>query len=172
MLCSTVIVDKKIIAKMKQTTISTYEQLHHRRLTDRRNQSVKAFFYSLYKGRRSKARRQYETDRPFYTDIYETRVGLNVITIVCLSALDSFFTLQILERGGIEINPIMLSLLEINSTAFIVGKMAITSICLLFVLVHINFKILRLFPMRSFLFSIASFYVLLIGYEITLLSTI
>jgi hypothetical protein len=157
---------------MDYMTAQTNEHTDSRNLTDRRNRSFKSFIFSLHNGRRIKARRKQDAAKPYYTDIYEFWGGLNVITIVCLSALDSFLTLQILERGGIEINPVMQSLLEINNSAFIIGKMAITSICLIFVLIHINFKLLRLFPTRSLLLTLTSLYVLLIGYELMLLSTI
>ena len=150
----------------------TQEQLDLRNMSDRRIPSFKSFLYSLHNGRRIKARRQQEVAIPYYTDLYEFWVGLNVIFIISLSALDSFFTLQILERGGIEINPFMQTLLEINNTAFIIGKMSITAICVIFVLVHIKFKILRLIPISSFLISLTGFYLLLISYEIALLSTI
>jgi hypothetical protein len=157
---------------MQQLTSEPYKPLNPRKKTDRRIRPFKSFFLSLYKGRRGIARRYHEAAQPFYTDIYETWVGLNVITIVCLSALDSFFTLQILERGGSEINPVMLALMQESNFAFITGKILITSVCLLFILIHINFKILRLVPMRSFLLLMVCFYGLLISYEISLLATI
>lgn len=142
------------------------------RLSSRRNPSIKEFLFYLYKGKRGQARRQQDASKPFYIDIYEPWVGLVIGIIACLSVLDSFLTLQIIERGGIEVNPLMISLLEINDTVFIFGKIAITSTCLIFLLVHIKFKVLRLFSMSAFLISTACFYVLLIGYELTLLASI
>ena len=155
---------------INSTLIKEYQDL--RFVTDRRKGSFKTFIFSLHNGRRSEVRRKQESAIPYYTDFYEFWVGLNVIFIISLSALDSFFTLQILERGGIEINPLMQTLLEINNSAFIIGKMLITAVCVLFVMVHIKFKILRLFPISGFLISLTGFYILLIGYEVALLSTI
>lgn len=157
--------------QMEQITIP-FEKNQENRQTNRRSQLLKAFFLSFYKGRRDQARRYHEASKPFYVDLYEPWIGLNIIIIVCLSALDSFLTLQIIGRGGIEVNPLMISLLEINTSAFVFGKMAITTICLLFLLVHIKFKILRLFSMPGFLISLTGFYVLLIAYELALLATI
>ena len=146
---------------------SFVERLH----IDRRKKSVKSFLWSLSKGRRVKARRSEEaTD--FYTDVYDIRAGLNVIAISLFSALDAFLTLQILERGGKEVNPVMLSLLEINNRTFVAGKMAITSAGLLFILVHINFKALKIIPIRLILNAITTLYLFLVGYELFLLLNI
>ncbi len=157
---------------MDKISSDTQEHAGHRTLADRRKPSFKSLMLSLHNGRRMKARRKQESIIPYYTDLYEFWVGFNVIIIVGLSALDSFFTLQILDRGGVEINPFMQALLDINNSAFIIGKMSITAVCLFFVLIHINFKIFKLFPISSILVSLTSLYILLIGYEIVLLSTI
>ena len=142
----------------------------HRQLIDRRRQNINTIIYSLYKGRRSQPRRDRDSAQAFYTDIYERWVGMIVISISCLSAADAFFTLKILERGGIEVNPVMASLLEIDTTAFVIGKILITSVCLLFALVHINFNVLKIIPMRFSLAAIFALYFCLMGYELFLLS--
>lgn len=107
-----------------------------------------------------------------YIDMYEKWVGLNVLAIIFLSAFDAFFTLKILERGGIEVNPFMLSLLAYDTQIFVIGKMGITITCVLFALVHINFHIFRVFPVKLILKSISVFYFILIGYEMFLLTII
>ncbi len=43
-----------------------------------------------------------------------------------MSALDAFFTLQLLERGAIEINPIMSAVIGDSVLAFSVSKMVLT----------------------------------------------
>lgn len=157
---------------MSQPSSQNIDNYITRNCEDRRNPSVKAVLYAIHSGKRSSVRRLDEASKPYYMDIYEPKDGFLFLSIIVLSTLDSFFTLQILDRGGIEINPVMAALLEINNTVFIVGKMSITSICLLFVLIHINFKLFRIFSIRSFMMCLASFYVLLIGYEMSLLATI
>ncbi len=157
---------------MSQISTQPYTRPSNRRQVDNNHLTINTLCYALYKGKRSTARRNDDAARPYYIDRYESWIGVNVILIACLSALDSFFTLQILASGGTEVNPVMQYLLEINTSAFIFGKMAMTSICLVFVMIHINFKLLGIVSIRSLLISIASIYVLLIGYEIVLLSTI
>jgi hypothetical protein len=86
--------------------------------------------------------------------------------------LDAFFTLNILARGGVEVNPFMSALLAYDTTAFMVAKMLITVTGLLIVLIHINFQILKIFSMKAMLVSILAGYGLLIGYELFLLTMI
>lgn len=71
-----------------------------------------------------------------------------MLAIICLSAADAILTLEILARGGTEVNPLMALLLDISDSAFILGKLAITVVCLFIALVHINFRILKVFPMQ------------------------
>ena len=105
-------------------------------------------------------------------DIYEKWVGFMALAIILLSAFDAFFTLNILERGGIEVNPFMLHLLAYDTQIFLIAKMGITITCVLFALVHINFQILRIFSVKLVLKCILAFYVILIGYELFLLTVI
>lgn len=158
---------------MKQNAYHPYGQLFEQReLSDRRQQHFKSFLFSLHNGRRIKARREQETEQGFYTDHYEKWVGITVITITLLSLMDALLTLNILERGGIEVNPFMSVLLAIDTSVFLIGKFIITVVCLLFALVHINFHVLRILPMKTMLAAIVIFYLFLIGYEIFLLAFI
>ena len=158
---------------MKQNAFHPYGQLfEQRRQPDRRQRHFKSLLFSLHNGRRMNARRQIEAKQGFYTDHYEKWVGCNVIAITLLSLLDAFLTLNILERGGIEVNPFMSALLDVDISVFLVGKFIITVVCLLFALVHINFHVLRILPMKYMLAGITGFYVMLIGYELFLLTMI
>ena len=139
---------------------------------DRRSRSFNSFLYSMNKGTRVRARRDYEGVQGYYIDSYEKRNGVYIIAITLLSVLDAFFTLNILERGGVEINPFMSALLTYNTTAFMVVKMFITVAGLLIVLIHINFQILKIFSMQAMLVSILVGYFLLIGYELFLMAVI
>ncbi len=154
------------------------QHLHHidsnnieqRHMPDRRTRQLKAVFCSLYMARRKSTRRQEAANQPFYTDFYESWVGLTVLAIVCLSATDAMLTLQILAMGGTEVNPLMAALLNISDGAFILGKLSITVACLFIALVHINFKVLRVIPMRSILVMLLLLYCALISYQLTLLA--
>lgn len=155
---------------MKQIDSKDKPQCDERYAPDRRRHKFKSFLCSLYKGRRSTVRRKDEAVLPFYTDIYEKWVGAIFIFIIVLSATDAFLTLKILDKGGKELNPVMDALLEIDNSVFFIGKLTLTLACLLFVLVHINFKLLGLVSMRKILAFLFVLYSCLIGYEVILLS--
>ncbi len=128
--------------------------------------------YSMNKGGRVRARREFEEVQGYYTDSYDKRTGLYIIAITLLSVFDAFLTLNILDRGGIEVNPFMSALLDYNSSIFVLTKMVITGIGLLVVLVHINFQLFKVFSVKKLLVTILGGYSLLIGYELILLSLI
>ena len=158
---------------MKQKATHPFGQLfEQRRQTDRRGQLTISLSHIIHTGRRENARRQIEVGQGFYTDRYEKWVGLSVITIALMSVLDAFLTLNILDRGGIEVNPFMSALLEINTQAFFIGKFVVTIVCLFFALVHVNFHVLRILPMKYILFCLSIFYTFLIVYELFLLAII
>ena len=153
-----------------QTTLLEKLENNRRNLPDRRKNQLKSIICSLHMGRRKGPQRHAEKNRPYYTDIYERWVIIVTGAISVLSISDAFFTLKILEKGGEEINPVMEALLSINDTAFLAGKFTLTVVCLFFALIHINFNVLHLFPMRGVLCTILVFYSSLIGYELFLLS--
>jgi hypothetical protein len=158
---------------MKQKAIHPLGQsIELRQRTDRRVQRSKSLRHVMHKGRRENARRQTEVKQGYYTDRYEKWVGLCIVAITLMSMLDAFLTLNILDKGGIEVNPVMSALLAINTQAFLIGKFFVTVVCLLFALVHINFHVLRILPMKYILVSITIFYVFLIAYELLLLAII
>lgn len=139
---------------------------------DRRYQYVKTFLHSTYKGERVKARRKEEIEDGFYTDRYEKWVFFNVVAVIILCAVDAFFTLNIIAQGGTEANPVMATLLTYGDHTFMVVKMAVTALCLLATVIHINFKLYKVISVKKILVGILALYALLIGYELFLLSYI
>lgn len=158
---------------MKQSILLADEaQAELRTQNDRRYQPIQAFLYSTCKGDRAKARRQSEIDRGFYTDKYETWVFFNVVAVIILCAADAFFTLNIIAQGGTEANPVMAALLTYGDHTFMIVKMAVTTLCLLTAVVHINFRLYNIFSVKQILVVILALYLSLIGYELFLLSYI
>jgi len=60
-----------------------------------------------------------------------------------LSCVDAFFTLMLLQQGAQEINPIMNSLLAIDTQLFVTIKVLLTAACLIFILAHRNFWLIK-----------------------------
>ena len=93
------------------------------------------------------------------------------MAIIALCVADAFLTLDILERGGEELNPIMRWFLEHDSQAFIVAKLTMTATCLAFVIAHKRFRLWSKITGYQILWSIFFAYVGLITYQVGLLST-
>ena len=104
-----------------------------------------------------------------YVDRYSWRVVLCVIGIMILSAMDAFFTLNILAKGGEELNIFMAILIEDNITKFISVKLALTGLALLLLTIHHNVKLIARFRVRHLHYMILMGYTSLIGYELHLL---
>ena len=104
-----------------------------------------------------------------YVDRYTWPVVLSVIGIMILSAMDAFFTLNILAKGGEELNIFMTVLIEDNITKFIGIKLALTALALLLLTIHHNVKLIASIRVRHLQYMILTGYATLIGYELHLL---
>ncbi len=130
-------------------------------------------FFSLYqlgiKGGRRMGERRLNIKAPVYVDRYAGSLMLCAITIMILSSLDAFFTLNILAKGGEEINLFMAVLIEDSIGKFIAVKLALTSLALLLLTIHHNVQLTRNIRVRHLEYLILSGYIILIGYELFLL---
>ncbi|GAB6066753.1 hypothetical protein JCM13664_00710 [Methylothermus subterraneus] len=141
-----------------------------RRCPDRRRLSWRTFWYLLGGGRRRGPRRAAERQAPYYLDVYEDpKLLLWSVGIAGGCALDAFLTLMILDRGGVELNPLMARLLETDAWVFFWIKYALTAIAVVAILLHAHFKLWKI-PLRAVLFGLFGLYAGLIGYECWLLS--
>ncbi len=136
---------------------------HH---PDRRRPNWRTLLYAfLGRGRRRGPRRAAEQQAPYYLDIYKDLWLLAwSVGIIGGCALDAFLTLQILDRGGVELNPAMAFLLGISIPAFFYVKYLLTAAAVVFILMHANFKLWEI-PVRSVLPVLLGCYAGLIGYE-------
>ncbi len=132
---------------------------------DRRISPTKPFSkYTLW-GRRKKARRQHE-DHNYYVDRYELPYLFIIAAILLLCILDAYLTLTFMRYGGKELNPFMLALMDRNIGLAMVIKYLITVGCLVFFLLHKNFKILGRLKINSMIYGVLCLYVALVGVEI------
>ena len=106
---------------------------------------------------------------PAYVDRYSWRVVFCVIGIMILSAMDAFFTLNILAKGGEELNIFMAVLIEDNISKFVGIKLALTALALLLLTIHHNVKLIACFRVRHLQYMVLTGYATLIGYELHLL---
>lgn len=136
---------------------------------ERRTRLIRSFFCSVYKGRRRISQRIVDRQNPYYIDVYDVKLLLVIMLIILLCIADTYFTLIILSNGGVELNPFMNTLLAISPKAFFVGKYLITSIGLCLAVLHVNFTLFRLFPVRNILNTLSCLYICLIVYEVNLI---
>ena len=145
----------------EQRTIST---------DDRRQHQLKSLLYSLYMRRRRQQRRTMDHHKPHYLDLHEPVYMYVAVAIVLLSCIDATFTLTLLKMGASEANPAMQFFLKINTTSFVIAKLLLTIISIVLLVAHRKFWLMKI-RIETLLYGSLIMYLLLINYELVLLST-
>ena len=122
---------------------------------DRRNQPTPRISkYSFFGGRRRTAGPTYGAEGGF-VDLYDARLAFLLFLFFVFTVVDSVSTLIYLQKGGIEVNPVARWMIEQGPDFFILAKGILSGACILFVMVHKNFKYSRLAITMGFLFYLA-----------------
>ncbi len=136
---------------------------------ERRQATLHSLACSLFRKRRKRLRRKEDKKRGFYVDWHEPFLFAIVFGILLFCVADAFFTLNILNNGGRELNPFMRIFLEKDSSVFFFVKFFLTSLCLILIVAHKHFRIFGYFNGYHILFGVFSGYILLISYELVIL---
>jgi hypothetical protein len=140
-----------------------------RNRAERRRRRVWSVWYGSFKPRR-RAHPRRAGDLDFHSlDWYSARLLVVSIGISLLSMADAFLTLNLLNHGADEINPIMAALLDRGTTEFTVFKMATTGVCVLALVVLSRYRFMRLIRVEIVMYLVLASYVSLIAYELWLL---
>ena len=143
----------------------------HRNLPDRRRRSTPTLsLYSLTgKGRRNGNRRHSDRFRHACVDGFGLHSLLVIATGLLLCIADAFFTLQLVNRGAHELNPVMGFFLRLGPGVFLAVKYAATGISLIVLLLFKNrpFWKERIYG-RHVLAAVPFIYALLILWELSL----
>lgn len=131
---------------------------------DRRNFSWQTVFYGFFLSRRRGHRRGDESE-PLYTDWHHPWLFFLAIGTMILSCLDAFFTLQLLARGMIEINPIMDAVIGQSALMFTVSKMLLTAFGILTLVFLSRARFMNRFRTGLILTVFFTFYCCLVCYE-------
>jgi hypothetical protein len=115
------------------------EEIDERILKDRRRQPTPGLSRYAFFGQRKGFRRAVEQQRGGYVDRYSARLLFVLTLIVGLNILDALFTMMIIDLNGLEINPIVLSVMHLYGDEFWIWKFALVSFCLLLLCIHIRF---------------------------------
>jgi len=88
------------------------EAAENRNELDRRNFSWRTVQSGFLRSRRRDTRRVTEGE-PLFTDWHHPWLFFLATGIMLFSAMDAFMTLQLLDRGAIEINPVMAAVIVV-----------------------------------------------------------
>ena len=136
---------------------------------DRRVFSTMTIVKSFTQTRRRSHRRV--SDNPeAHSDWYQPKLMLLVVGIMIMSMMDSFFTLQLLSRGAMEMNPVMDYFILQGTSTFILFKMLFTGFGVFVLTACSSYLIFGRFSTAKILTICFIAYVVLIAYELVLLN--
>ena len=140
--------------------------------TDRRQKPTSPWDAFRPGGRRSRPRRVEERQEPYFVDRIDPSTFVLAVLLLVLTIVDGAITLLLLGVGFEEANPAMSYLLRRGPLYFLLGKYALTTAGLPFLLVFRNFKLFRTrFRVGYLLPVFVGLYLVLLGYQIALMST-
>lgn len=136
--------------------------------SDRRDLSWRTLIFGYLRSRRRTTRRVSE-GLPIFTDYHHPWLFFLATGIMMLSCFDAFLTLQLLDRGAIEINPVMAAVINQGTLTFAVTKMLLTSIGILALVFLARATFMRRFRTGLILTFFFSVYSILVCYEFVFL---
>ncbi len=139
--------------------------------TDRRRRPTGPWDAFRPRGRRGRNRRADERREPYFVDRIDTPTFILAVLLLVLTIVDGAVTLLLLGAGCEEVNPAMGYLLSRGPLHFLLGKYALTTAGLPFLLIFRNFTLFRTrFRVGYLLPVFVGLYLILLGYQIALMS--
>jgi len=131
---------------LSESDITMVDDTKSREYSDRRQTPTPVLSrYSLWGGRRRLVRRSEDKKKHLFVDLYSARLLIAIVLLMCLSSLDAFLTLELIERGKVvEANPIMAYFLNIGIMPFTAIKFVVTAASLLVLCVFKNVPATRI----------------------------
>jgi hypothetical protein len=140
----------------------------NRELDDRREFGWRTVVYGYARSRRRSHRRETEIE-PMFSDWHHPWLFFLATGTMLLSSLDAFFTLKLLSRGAVEMNPIMAAVMGQSTTTFAVTKMMLTGFGIMALVYLARSMVFNRVRTGIFLTAFFSFYCCLVCYEFLLL---
>ena len=142
---------------------------------DRRaKQSVFYFNMKALHGRRRRPRRvmerYYKGRVGYFVDVYQREIGVLGVLLLLLSCADAFMTLQLLQLGAIELNPVMDGLIKSSVQNFVAFKVGLTALSVLLLVRCANFHIIGGVKVANIIRIGCAGYGVLFAYELILLN--
>ena len=138
---------------------------------DRRQQNISSVVYGCLHPRRQENRRPAD-DQWCLIDAYDPGLIMVSLSIVLMSCLDAFFTLELLSMGANEVNYLMKVLIDSGSSSFLTAKLLITCAGVVFLTAMARFRIAGVLRVRRILEALCAVYACLIVWELFLLAAV
>lgn len=142
--------------------------VNKRNLSERRIFTWRTVLFGFMRSRRHGARRGDEPDALFL-DWHHPWLFFLAVGIMLMSCLDAFMTLQLLDRGMIETNPVMQSALGHGTQVFAISKIAMTGTSILMLVFLAKSRFMNRFRTGLLLTFFFGVYACLICYEFVFL---
>lgn len=138
--------------------------IDNRMIDDRRTLSWRTVLFGFVRSRRREHRRALESEVRFLDWHHPWLFFLSVGTML-LSSLDAFMTLLLIDRGMVEINPVMAAVMGHGTAWFAATKLFMTATGVLMLVFLAKSRFLNRFRTGLLLTIIFSFYACLVCYE-------
>ena len=138
---------------------------------DRRQQNISSVVYGCLHPRREENRRPAD-DQWCLIDAYDPGLIMVSLSIVLMSCLDAFFTLELLSMGANEVNYFMKVLIESDVSSFLTTKLLITCSGVVFLTAMARFRIAGFLRVRRILEVLCGVYACLIVWQLFLLAAV
>jgi hypothetical protein len=121
-------------------------------------------------GGRMRNRRAGEHRRPYFVDRFSLAMFLTILMLAFASIVDAVLTIQLIEAGAREINPLMARLLDHGIGPFLLGKYALTVAGMPLLLIFQNYYLFGTRVRVGYLMPmVIALYLVLIVYQLVLM---
>ena len=135
-----------------------------KRAIDRRSFSWRTVLFGFARSRRLNLRRV-EDAEVLFLDWHHPWLSFLAVGTMIMSCVDAFMTLQLLQHGMVEANPVMAAILDQGTMAFAASKVTMTGTSILILVFLAKTRFLNRVRVGLFLTVIFSSYACLICYE-------
>jgi len=139
-------------------------ECERRFLKDRRRRPTCGFSRFVFFGRRRTLRREGDQQKGGYVDRYSSGLFFFLVLILGLNILDALFTIIILDSGGVEVNPIVRSVIELYGHRFWIWKFYVVSVSLILLCVHSKFR-----SVRAILIGLNVIYIIVVVHQVVMI---
>jgi hypothetical protein len=139
-------------------------EMDRRIFKDRRKQPTPGLSRYAFFGLRKGFRRAGDQQQGGYVDRYSARLLFVVTLILGLNILDALFTMMIIDLSGVEVNPVVLSVMHLYGDQFWIWKFGIVSFSLVLLCLHSRFG-----RVRPAVAGACLFYLVVVAYQIALI---